>query len=139
MIFSHSDPALIESAPVDQVALEKDNVTLHCNATGNPTPNITWTKDNSSSVLHQGDIYSIVNITRDAAGNYTCTAWNGVGEQKKAIAEVTVHCELIFFLCLNFCMLCQMMTIAYYFQLNLVWYLLFLVSCCNCYVSVYYH
>ena len=139
MIFSHSDPALIESAPVDQVVLEKDNVTLHCNATGNPTPNITWTKDNSSSVLHQGDIYSIVNITRDAAGNYTCTAWNGVGEQKKAIAEVTVHCELIFFLCSDFCMLCQMMTMAYYFQLNLVWYLLFLVSCCNCYVSVYYH
>ena len=114
-------------------------MTLHCNATGNPTPNITWTKDNSSSVLHQGDIYSIVNITRDAAGNYTCTAWNGVGEQKKAIAEVTVHCELIFFLCSDFCMLCQMMTVAYYFQLNLVWYLLFLVSCCNCYVSVYYH
>ena len=98
MIFSHSDPALIESAPVDQGVLEKDNVTLHCNATGNPTPNITWTKDNSSLVLHQGDIYSIVNITRDAAGNYTCTAWNGVGEQKKAIAEVTVHCELIFFM-----------------------------------------
>ena len=135
MIFSHSDPALIESAPVDQVVLEKDNVTLHCNATGNPTPNITWTKDNSSSVLHQGDIYSIVNITRDAAGNYTCTAWNGVGEQKKAIAEVTVHCELTFFLCSDFCMLCQMMTVAYYFQLNLVWYFLFLVHCCN-YVSV---
>ena len=96
LIFSHSDPAFIESAPVDQVVLEKDNVTLHCNATGNPTPNIAWTKDNSSSVLHQGDIYSIVNITRDAAGNYTCTAWNGVGEQKKAIAEVSVHCELIF-------------------------------------------
>ena len=139
MIFSHSDPALIESAPVDQVVLEKDNVTLHCNATGNPTPNITWTKDNSSSVLYQGDIYSIVNITRDTAGNYTCTAWNGVGEQKKASAEVTVHCELIFFLCSDFCMLYQMMTMAYYFQLNLVWYLLFLVSCCNCYVSVYYH
>ena len=102
MIFSHSDPAFIESAPVDQVVLEKDNVTLHCNATGNPTPNITWTKDNSSPVLHQGDIYSIVNITRDAAGNYTCTAWNGVGEQKKAIAEVSVHCELIFFLCSDF-------------------------------------
>ena len=121
MIFFHSDPAFIESAPIDQVVLEKDNVTLHCNATGNPTPNITWTKDISSSVLHQGDIYSIVNITRDAAGNYTCTAWNGVGEQKKAIAEVSVHCELIFFLCSDFYMLCQIMTMAYHFQSNLVW------------------
>ena len=44
----------------------------------------------------QGDIYSIVNISRDAAGKYTCTAWNRVGGQEKAIAVVTVHCELIF-------------------------------------------
>ena len=71
-------------------------MTLHCIATGNPTPNITWSRDNSSSVLHQGDIYSIVNISRDAAGKYTCTAWNRVGGQEKAIAVVTVHCELIF-------------------------------------------
>ena len=27
---------------------------------------------------------------------------NGIGEQKKAIAVVTVHCELIFFLCSDF-------------------------------------
>ena len=26
-------------------------------------------------------------------GNYTCTAWNGIGGQKKAIAAITVHCE----------------------------------------------
>lgn len=61
-------PALIESAPVNQVFLKKENVILHCNATGNSTPNITWSKDKSSSVLNQGDVYSFVNIPRDAAG-----------------------------------------------------------------------
>ena len=91
--YSYSDPPLIESAPVSQVVLEGNNLTLHCNASGNPTPNITWTKEDSPSVLHQGITYSIVDIDRNAAGNYTCTAWNGVGGQKKATAAITVHCE----------------------------------------------
>ena len=91
--YSYSDPSLIESAPVSQVVLEENNLTLHCNASGNPTPNITWTEEDSPSVLHQGISYSIVDIDRNAAGNYTCTAWNGVGGQKKATAAITVHCE----------------------------------------------
>ena len=53
------------------------------------------------AILHQtspglkktGITCSIVDIDRNAAGNYTCTAWNGVGGQKKAIAAITVHCE----------------------------------------------
>ena len=73
-------------------------MTLHCNASGSPSPNITWTRDKSSSVLHQGNIYSIVNIQRDATGNYTCTAWNGVGEQQNATAVVAVHCEFVSFM-----------------------------------------
>ena len=83
--YSYSDPPLIESAPVSQVVLEGKSI--------NPTPNITWTKEESPSVLHQGITYSIVDIDRNAARNYTCTAWNGVGGQKKATAAITVHCE----------------------------------------------
>ena len=45
-------------------------------------------------MLYQGVTYSIVNIQRQAAGDYTCTAWNGVGKQKNAKAAVTVHCKL---------------------------------------------
>ncbi|XP_078379808.1 hemicentin-1-like isoform X8 [Oculina patagonica] len=84
-------PSAIESSSGNRVVLEGNNLTLHCNATGNPTPNITWTKDGSSTVLHQGETYSIVNVQRQAAGDYKCTAWNGVGEQKNATATVTVH------------------------------------------------
>ena len=96
MIFPYLDPSLIDSAPINQVVLEGNNLTLRCSAPGNPTPNITWTKDKSSSVLYQGDTYSIVDIDRNAAGNCTCTTWNGVGEQKKAIVAVSVHCRFCY-------------------------------------------
>ena len=89
----YSDPSVIEYSSVNQIIVEGDNVTLHCNATGNPAPNITWTKDGSPTVLYQEETYNIVNIQRQAAGDYTCTAWNGVGEKTNATATVTVHCE----------------------------------------------
>ena len=74
--------------------VEGENVTLYCNATGNPTPNITWTKDRSPTALHQGETYSISTIQRQAAGDYRCTAWNGVGEHTNITATVAVHCKL---------------------------------------------
>ena len=89
----YADPSMIAFGPANQSVLEGRNLTLYCNATGNPTPNITWTKDSNSTVLHQGETYSIVNIQRQAAGDYKCTAWNGVGAQKTALATVTIHCE----------------------------------------------
>ena len=93
-VFFDLDPSSIDTGLVNRTVLEGSNITLHCNATGKPAPNITWTKDGSQTVLHHGETYSIVNIQRQAAGDYTCTAWNGVGEKANATATVTVHCEL---------------------------------------------
>ena len=50
-----SYPSVIKSSPTRRVVLEGSNVTLHCNVTGNPPSNITWTKDGSPTVLHQGE------------------------------------------------------------------------------------
>ena len=86
---------MIAFAPANQSVLEGGNLTLFCNATGNPTPNITWTKDSISTVVQQGETYSIVNIQRQAAGDYKCTAWNKVGSQKTGLATVTIHCKLL--------------------------------------------
>ena len=90
-----SDSSVIVWVPSSAVVLEGSNHTLFCNAIGNPPPNITWTKDGSLTVLHQGETYSIVNIQRQAAGGYKCTAWNGVGEPRNVTSTVTVHCKLV--------------------------------------------
>ena len=76
------------------VVTEGSNVTLHCNATGNPIPNITWRCNANSTVLHHGQSYIMYNINRNQAGNYICSAWNGIGNKKNATVTVTVHCKL---------------------------------------------
>ncbi|KAM7442287.1 Hemicentin-1 [Porites harrisoni] len=88
-------PAVVAYSPLNQTVLEGTNVTLHCNASGKPTPNITWTKDGSQAVLFQGDIYGFVNVQRLNAGDYTCSAWNGVGRQSNATATVNVQYESV--------------------------------------------
>ena len=95
-IYSFSDGSTIDQKISNVVVIEGNNVTIKCNATGNPPPNITWIKDISPLVFYQGESYDIVNIDRNSAGDYTCTAWNGVGEKANATAAVTVHCKLFF-------------------------------------------
>ena len=95
------DPSKIDQAPSNKTIVEGSNVTLHCNATGSPASNITWTKDGSPTALHEGEQYAISNISQKQHGNYKCTAWNGVGEQSKTSFSINVLCkqfEGIFFL-----------------------------------------
>ena len=87
------DPSNIDQAPSNKTIVEGSNVTLHCNATGSPASNITWTKDGSPTVLHEGEEYVISNISRQQHGNYKCTAWNGVGEQSKTSFSINVLCK----------------------------------------------
>ena len=88
---------MIVSAPVNLAVLEGRNLTLQCNVAGNPTPNVTWTKDANHTVLHRGETYSMADVQRQDAGNYICAAWNGVGVQQNATVTVDVHCKTIFF------------------------------------------
>ena len=94
ILFSPSDSTKITVSSANPVVVEGESVSLDCNATGNPAPNVTWTKDGNNSVLYQGERYTIDNITRQQAGRYICTAENGIGSKLNATFAVIVHCKL---------------------------------------------
>ena len=76
-------------------------MTLFCEATGVPTPNITWTRvledGSNSEVLHQGPTWDSPNINRTASGTYRCTAYNGFGNEASQVFNVNVTCK--YFIC----------------------------------------
>ncbi len=66
---------------------ENKTVTFHCNATGNPTPKITWTKDGKT--VGTGSELIFVALRSDA-GRYWCSADNGLSAGVKANANLRV-------------------------------------------------
>ncbi|XP_020615552.1 neural cell adhesion molecule 2-like [Orbicella faveolata] len=67
----------------DQTVNEGSSPTLFCDATGKPTPNVTWTRvlknGTDGDVVFFGNPWVIVNISRTATGTHRCTAYNGIG------------------------------------------------------------
>ena len=67
-----------------QYVCEGVTVTLSCNATGKPPPNITWTKveengPDSRALPSVDGFYVISDIKNTSNGTYRCTASNRVG------------------------------------------------------------
>ena len=82
----------------DEDICEDSTVTLGCNATGIPVPNITWTRvwengTDSEELPAVHGYYVIRNISRTSNGTYRCTAYNGVGDPFNRTVEVTVRCK----------------------------------------------
>ena len=88
-----ADPSVLDHLPSSTIAIENSNAALYCNATGNPKPNITWTRDGNATVLYHGESFTVRNIRREDAGIYVCTAWNGIGNKTNGSTSVTVHCK----------------------------------------------
>ena len=101
-----SVPASLTNVSPDQTVSEESNMQLLCEATGKPTPNITWTRvledGSNSEVLHQGPTWDFPNISRTDAGTYRCTADNGFGNPVGYQVNVNVTCE--YFTCPNHCL-----------------------------------
>ena len=92
-VFIHSiDPPQIDTSPTDQTINEGISVLLFCNASGNPHPNISWTKVGDDKVLSMGNTLNLSEITRDQDGQYKCIASNKAGVAV-AVAGVTVYCK----------------------------------------------
>ena len=87
-------PPEIDSAPsaLYQV-VEGIGVILFCNATGNPQPTITWTKQGNNSILSTSKILNLTKLMREDDGSvYKCTVTNYVGSAE-ATAKITVWCK----------------------------------------------
>ena len=71
---------------------ESDNVTLYCNASGNPMPNITWTGPYTSAVLSYSNILLMQAIKRNASGSYVCRASGSFGMDNTS-CNIDVQCK----------------------------------------------
>lgn len=76
---------------------EGADLSLFCNATGKPTPNIIWTRvlknDTDGDQVFSGNPWIIVNISRTATGTYRCTAYNGIENPVNHSLNVNVFCK----------------------------------------------
>ncbi|XP_073255162.1 uncharacterized protein [Porites lutea] len=70
-----------------------ENLMLTCRASGDPFPEVTWSKEGKTLRLFNvtGPVLHLVNITREDVGSYKCTAKNKVGEASRP-ALVNIAC-----------------------------------------------
>jgi len=70
--------------------MENEEVTFHCTATGNPTPDITWLKDGKT--VGMGDTLSF-KAKSEKSGKYWCSADNGLDTTVNTSASLDVQCK----------------------------------------------
>ena len=86
-------PPWMTSYSENQTVREGSNLTLLCDATGKPAPNITWTRVSEDEVLFVGNPWHIVNISRTYNGTYRCVGDNGVPSPVNDTISINVLCE----------------------------------------------
>ncbi|XP_038613568.1 hemicentin-1 [Tachyglossus aculeatus] len=87
-------PSIIGENSLEDVKVkEKHNVTLTCEAKGNPLPEITWlkdgqqlTKDGNHQIMSNGRFLQITNAQVSDTGRYTCVASNPAGDKSRSFS-----------------------------------------------------
>ena len=75
---------------------------LPCNATGNPVPTISWTRNRypldrnvNPRISFSGRKQQLIitNVSRTDSGEYRCVASNSLGNDTSNAAKVDIQCE----------------------------------------------
>ena len=83
-------PRVVSEPAYGNVVVKKgSSVTIKCLASGNPRPEVTWSKVNEVDVVGRGEIMELTKVTRHHEGVYQCTASNGVGN--KAVNQINLR------------------------------------------------
>ena len=71
------------------------NHTLTCNASGDPLPNISWTKDGIpvDRFYVTGYQLDLFDVRLEDVGSYRCTASNGFGDNATSVSIVGIRCK----------------------------------------------
>lgn len=72
--------------------MENREFTFNCTASGNPTPKITWIRDDET--VAEGDKLSL-KAHRSQTGRYWCLAENGLEVSANASAYLNVQCKYV--------------------------------------------
>ncbi|KAG5276279.1 hypothetical protein AALO_G00130100 [Alosa alosa] len=84
-------PSIVKEGTVEDVKVkDRQNVTLACEVTGNPVPEITWLKDGlplvsdrRHQVMSHGRFLQIIAAQVSDTGRYSCLATNSAGDRSR--------------------------------------------------------
>ena len=93
-----------EISPLPRVIqrMEGEKLTIFCNASGNPLPTISWTKDGNSvdtnnssrrNLSCEGKQLTVKNVSRGDNGVYRCVAENSLGNVMSHGTTLEVPCK----------------------------------------------
>ena len=69
---------------------------MTCNATGKPTPTVTWIREGNSKVYSTGEgsaALLFTTVSRSDAGQYRCKANNTAGTRETGALSLVIHCK----------------------------------------------